>query len=74
MLVHDGYLWLGEPIPITDMLIHRITKFPYKGVDLAKEFGGKSKEKELENRMKIEFGLIKNARRYSIYSTQDQEV
>jgi len=56
------------------MLIHRITKFPYKGVDLAKEFGGKSKEKELENRMKIEFGLIKNARRYSIYSTQDQEV
>lgn len=21
-LVHDGYLWLEEPIPIIDMLIH----------------------------------------------------
>jgi len=24
VLVHDGFLWLGEPIPITDMIIHKI--------------------------------------------------
>lgn len=35
-LLHDGCLWLGEPIHITNMLIHRIAKFPYKGVDPAK--------------------------------------
>lgn len=51
-LVHDGCLWLGEPIPITNMLIHRITKLPYKGEDLAKEFGGKSKEEELVDKMR----------------------
>lgn len=28
-LVHDGCLWLEDPIPITDMLIHRITWLPY---------------------------------------------
>lgn len=44
-LVHDGCLWLGEPIPITDMLIHIITKLPYKGADPAKEFVRKSIEK-----------------------------
>ena len=67
-LVHDGCLWLVETIPITDMLIHRITKFTYKGVEPAKEFGGKRKEKELADRMKIEFGLIKKSHRYSIHS------
>lgn len=28
-LVHDGCLWPEEPIPITDMLIHRITQLPH---------------------------------------------
>lgn len=31
MLVHDECLWLGKPIPKTNMLIHIIKKFPYKG-------------------------------------------
>lgn len=57
--MHDGCLWLDEPIPITNMFIHRITKLPYKGVDPAKEFGGKNGEKELTDKMKMEFGLIK---------------
>ena len=34
-LVHDGYLWLEEPIPITTDLIHRISWFPCKGKDPA---------------------------------------
>lgn len=61
MLVHDGFLWLGETIFIIHMLIHRITKFPYKGADATKEFGGKIKEKELLDRMKTQFGLVKES-------------
>ncbi|MCY6524974.1 hypothetical protein, partial [Actinobacillus pleuropneumoniae] len=67
-LVHDGCLWLGEPIPIAYMLIRRITKLPYKGADLAKEFAGKSKEKEIMDKMTSEFGLIKKSPRYSTCS------
>jgi len=29
-LVHDGYPWLEEPIPITVELIHRILSFPVR--------------------------------------------
>jgi len=60
VLVHDGCLWLGEPIPIIDMLIHKITNFPYKWMDPAKEFGGKSKEKEIADKIKTKFQLVKN--------------
>lgn len=52
-LVHYGCLWLWEAIPITNILIHRITNIPYKGVDPAKEFGGKGGEKVLADNMKV---------------------
>jgi len=74
VLVHGGCLWLGEPVPIKDILIHRITQFPYKGADLAKEFGGKSKDKELTDKMKTEFRLVRKSRGYSICSITDQAV
>ena len=32
-LVHHGYLWLEEPIPIIANLIHLISWLPYKGKD-----------------------------------------
>lgn len=32
-LVHDGYLWLEDPIPITADLIHCISWLPCKGKD-----------------------------------------
>lgn len=32
-LVHDGYLWLEEPIPIIVELIHRISWLPYSRRD-----------------------------------------
>lgn len=73
-LVHDGCLWISENIPITNILIHRITKLPYKGADLDKDFGGKIKEKKLVDKMKTKFGLIKKLHRYSIHSIQDQAV
>jgi len=56
------------------MLIHQIIKFPYKRVDPTKEFGGKIKEKELVDRMKTEFGLVKKSRRFSIHSIAGQAV
>jgi len=45
-------LWLGGHIPITDMLIHRITHLPHEALNPTKEFGGKTGEKELVERMK----------------------
>jgi len=59
MIVHDGCLWLGEPIPIMNMLIHIMTQQPYKGANPAKEFGGKTREKELTDKMKKEYELLK---------------
>jgi len=56
------------------MLIHRITKFPYKGVDPTKKFGGKIKEKELANKMKNRYGLVKKLCGYSIHSIVDPVV
>lgn len=58
-LVHDGCLWLGGPIPIIDMLIHRIMQLPYKSVKLAKEFGRKTGDKYLTERMKRDYDLLK---------------
>jgi len=50
--MHDGCLWLGAPIPITDMLIHRIMLLPHEGLNRAKEFGGKTSERDLEEKTK----------------------
>jgi len=55
------------------MLIHRITWLPYKGVNPTKEFGGKTREKDLAVRMKRDYGLLKKSRGYSILSITDQE-
>jgi len=72
--VHDGFLWLGKPIPIMERLIHRITWLPYKGANLAKEFGKKTAEKDLVERMKRDYDLLKKSRVYSILSITDQAV
>jgi len=60
-LVHDGCLWLGGHIPITDMIIHTITQLPYDGLNPAKEFGRKTGEKDMAERMKKEFDLMNKA-------------
>lgn len=60
-LVHDGILWLGKPISITNMMIHRVMELPHKGVDPAKEFARKTGEKELADKMKKEYGLMKKS-------------
>lgn len=73
-LVHDGCLWLGGPIPITHMLIHRIAHLLHEGLNPAKEFDRKAREKDLADKMKKEFALVKNPCRYSIMSINDLAV
>ena len=58
-MVHDGCLWLAEPIPIIDRLIHRITWLPYIGENPAMMFGRKGGELALAEVMKEKFKLIK---------------
>ena len=62
---------MSEPIPITDMLIHRITLLPHSGLHPAKEFGGKTSERDLVKRIKDKFKLVKNPHRYSISNIID---
>lgn len=50
-LVHNGYLWLEEPIPIAVELIHRISRLPCMGRG-STEITGKSGELVLVEAMK----------------------
>lgn len=65
-LVDDGCLWLDEPIPNTDRLIHRITRFLYTSENLAIIFGEKGGEQALAESMKEKFKLVKKLHNYSI--------
>lgn len=65
---------MEEPIPITDMLIHRITILPHLGLNLARAFGGKVGERDFVERMKDKFKLVKKPREYSISTIADPVV
>lgn len=51
-LVHDGFLWLEEPIPITVDWIHRISQLPCKGEDPADISEGKRSDLAIVEAMK----------------------
>lgn len=61
-LVHDGWLWLEEPIPIMDHLIHKITYLPCKGKDPANILEGTSDYLAIVEAMKNKFKLEKKNR------------
>jgi len=65
-LVHDGFLWLEEPIPITDHLIQKITWLPCKGEDPTNISEGKSDDLAITKAMKKKFKLEKKKRGYVI--------
>jgi len=67
-MVHSGFLWLEEPTPITDMLIHRITWLPHSGENPAMAFGRKKSEHDLVEAMKDKFKLAKKLCGYTITS------
>jgi len=73
-LVHDGFLWLEEPIPITNRLIHRITRLPYTGENMPMMFGEKGGKQALEEAMKEKLKLVKKPRGYAISSISDPVV
>jgi len=72
-LVHDGYLWLEEHIPITTDLIHRISRLPCKGKDPA-TIAKKSNDLALAEAMKAKYKLEKKKRGYAITSIKDKGV
>lgn len=72
-LAHDGCLWLEEPIPITDHLIHRITQLPCKGDDPPDISKGKNNNFSITEAMKKKFKL-ENKRGYTISSINNNAV
>ena len=56
-LVHDGYLWLEDPIPIIAELIHRISWLPCEGrdpVDIARKSGDLALAEAMKKKYKLE--------------------
>lgn len=72
-LVHEWYLWLEEPIPITTDLIHRISQLPCKGKDPV-EIAEKSRDLALIEAMKRKYKLEKKKRGYTIINIKDNGV
>lgn len=72
-LVHDGCLWLEEPIPITAELIDLICLLPYKGKD-PMMMEGKSNDLALTKATKTKYKLEKKKRGYAIASIKDKGV
>jgi len=73
-LVHDGYLWLEEPITITTDLIHYISWLPCKGKDLATIAEGKGNDLALTEAMKVKYKLEKKKRGYAISNIKEKWV
>lgn len=73
LLVHNGYLWLEDPIPITVKLIHRISQLLYKGKDPT-EIAGKSRYFALVEAIKKKYKLEKKKRGYVISIIKDKGV
>jgi len=70
-LVHDGYLWLEEPIPITTDLIHHISQLLYNRKD-PPTIARKGSDLALAEAMKEKYKLDKNKRAYAISSIKDK--
>lgn len=66
-LVHDGYLWLEEPIPIMVKLILQISQLPYTGRDPTKT-ASTSEDLAIAEAMKKKYKLKKKQRGYVITS------
>lgn len=71
--LYDGYLWLEEPIPITDDLMHQISPLSFKGHNLV-TIARKSSDLALAKAMKAKFKLEKKKRGYAIASIKDKGV
>lgn len=66
--MHGGCLWLEEPSPITDHLVHCITQLPCKGEDPADISEEKSSDLAIAEVMKKKYKMEKKKRGYVISS------
>lgn len=72
-LIHYGYLWLEELIPITVDLIHQIYWLPTKGNNTT-AIAGESSDLGITDTMKAKYKLKKMKRGYVIVSIKDKAV
>lgn len=72
-LVHDGYLWLEEPILIRTELIHRNTQLPYTRRDPT-EITNTNGDAVIAVAMKKKYKLEKKKRGYIITSIQNKGI
>ena len=61
-LVHDGCLWLEDPIPITGDLIHHISRLPCTVEDPVEISEGKASDLAIAKAMKKKYKLEKKKR------------
>lgn len=73
-LVRDGYLWIEEPIPIMENLIHHVSRLPYKGKDPATIVEGKGSDLALVQATKTKYKLEKKKRGLAISSIKEKVV
>lgn len=73
-LLHDGCLWLEEPIPIMTDLIHRISELPYKGEDPATILEGNGSDSVITEAMKKKFKMEKKKRGCTISSINEKAI
>lgn len=73
-LVHDGCLWLEEPIPIMKHLIHHVTRLPCKGEDPEAISDGKRSDLVVAEAMKKKYRLEKKKRSHTISSINNKAV
>ena len=72
--MHDGCLWLEDPIPIVTELIHHVSWLPYKGEDPAAISEGKGSDLAIAEAMKKKYKLENKKRGYTISSLKDKVV
>ena len=72
-LVHGGYIWLEESIPIMSNLIHHISRLPCKRKEPA-IIARKGSDLGLAEAMKEKYKLEKKKRGYSISGIKDKGV
>lgn len=73
-LVHGGCLWLEDPIPITEHLIHYITQLPFKGEHPTDISEVKSSDLAIVEATKKKYKLENKKQGYAISSINDKAV
>lgn len=73
-LVDGGCLWLEEPIPFTEHLIHRITQLPCNGEDPTDISEGKSNDLAIMGAMKKKYKLENKKRGDAICNINEKLV